>query len=165
MAEYQEGERVHVSRYARDSTGTLLFEPPPGVEVDSYGFLYDPPFTYIEPDSDGDLTVADSDGDEISVSPGYVYPHYEDWELELLRADDIEASDPVRQPSHYKGDGGLEVIDVIEGFDLNYRLGNAQKYLLRAGKKGSDADAITDLKKAIQYLNREINAREGRKSW
>lgn len=154
----KEGERVHVSADARDSTGTALFGD------GGYGISYEPPFIYIGPDSDEDLVVADREGGEISVSPGYVYPHYEYWEVELLRADDIEAGDPVHQPSHYKG-GGLEVIDVIEGFDLNYRLGNAQKYLLRAGKKGSDADAITDLKKAIQYISREVNAREGRRSW
>ncbi len=44
-------------------------------------------------------------------------------------------NDPVHNPAHYKS-GGIEVIDVIEAFKLNYRLGNVIKYVLRAGRKG-----------------------------
>ena len=47
----------------------------------------------------------------------------------------------------------MEAIDVIEAFGLNFRVGNALKYILRAGKKG---DAATDLRKAVWYLNREL---------
>lgn len=56
-------------------------------------------------------------------------------------------------PSHYKA-GGLEAIDVIEAFGLNFRLGNAIKYILRAGRKGA---IVEDLKKARWYINREID--------
>ncbi len=66
--------------------------------------------------------------------------------------------DPVNNPSHYKS-GGLEVIDVIEGFSLNYRLGNVLKYVLRHAKK---KDPLEDLKKARWYLSREIERLEGR---
>jgi hypothetical protein len=63
----------------------------------------------------------------------------------------------VDHPAHYQGDG-IEVIDVIESFDLNFRLGNAVKYILRAGRKG---DRIEDLEKAMWYLSREVGkARE-----
>jgi hypothetical protein len=62
-------------------------------------------------------------------------------------------SDVVNHPPHYQA-GGLEVIDVIEGFALGFRLGNAVKYILRAGKKG---DRLEDLKKAAWYLAREID--------
>jgi hypothetical protein len=64
--------------------------------------------------------------------------------------------DPVNHPPHYKT-GGVDTIDFIEAKDLNYRLGNVVKYVSRAGKKG---DPIEDLKKALWYLDREINARE-----
>lgn len=64
------------------------------------------------------------------------------------------SSDMVNSPSHYKGHK-FEVIDIIEDFDLNFRKGNALKYLLRAGHKD---DYFQDLKKAIWYLNREIDA-------
>ena len=60
--------------------------------------------------------------------------------------------DMVNHPPHYKV-GGLEVIDIIEGFKLPYHLGNTIKYILRAGHKGN---AIEDLGKAQWYLNRYI---------
>ena len=62
-------------------------------------------------------------------------------------------SDPVHNPPHYKS-GGIEAIDVIEAFELNFRLANVIKYVLRAGRKG---DAIEDLEKAAWYLDREID--------
>lgn len=65
--------------------------------------------------------------------------------------------DNVNHPKHYQGNG-LEVIDVIEKFDLNYRLGNAIKYILRAGKKNATQE---DLKKAIWYLQRELSSLKG----
>ncbi len=61
-------------------------------------------------------------------------------------------NDPIN-PNHYKTNSGLEVIDVIEAFKLGFKLGNAIKYILRAGKKGS---RVEDLKKAIWYIEREI---------
>lgn len=61
--------------------------------------------------------------------------------------------DNINHPEHYQGKG-LECIDVIEAFDLGFSLGNAVKYILRAGKKG---DRLEDLRKAIWYLQREIN--------
>ncbi len=57
----------------------------------------------------------------------------------------------VNHPKHYQG-ATLEVIDVIEDFNLNFNLGNAIKYILRAASKDNYEQ---DLKKAIWYLNRE----------
>lgn len=65
-------------------------------------------------------------------------------------------NDPVHNPSHYKS-GGIEVIDVIEAFELGFRLANVVKYVLRAGRKG---DALEDLEKAAWYLDREIDKLE-----
>lgn len=62
----------------------------------------------------------------------------------------------VDHPPHYQANG-VEAIDVIDAFGLGFNLGNAVKYLLRAGRKG---DALTDLKKARWYLDREIDKRE-----
>lgn len=56
---------------------------------------------------------------------------------------------------HYLCKKGYDAIQVIEDFDLNFRLGNAVKYILRCGKKGSLSDAISDLTKAIAYIERE----------
>ena len=60
----------------------------------------------------------------------------------------------VNHPDHYQGNGGMEVIDIIENYDLGFSLGNAIKYILRSNKKGS---AKQDLKKAIWYINRETS--------
>ncbi|MCW6678181.1 DUF3310 domain-containing protein [Anaerococcus sp. NML200574] len=38
------------------------------------------------------------------------------------------------RPDYYKS-GGLEAFDVIDAFDLDFNLGNAFKYIARAGKK------------------------------
>ena len=61
-------------------------------------------------------------------------------------------NDKINHPPHYKGKG-LECIQVIEAFDLTFHLGNAIKYILRAGRKESK---IEDMQKAIWYLEREI---------
>lgn len=58
----------------------------------------------------------------------------------------------VNHPEHYQGKG-LEVIDIIDAFELNFSLGNAIKYILRADKKGNRKQ---DLEKARWYINKEI---------
>ena len=63
-------------------------------------------------------------------------------------------NDPVNHPSHYT-DGNIEVMDFIEDKQLNFALGNAVKYISRAGKKDKNK-TIQDLEKAEWYLNREI---------
>lgn len=62
----------------------------------------------------------------------------------------------IEHPDHYQTEGNLEAIDVIEAYDLNFSLGSAVKYLLRAGKKPGES-AIEDLSKAIWYIQREID--------
>lgn len=66
----------------------------------------------------------------------------------------------VNHPAHYT-DGNIEVIDFIfdKGLGRAFCLGNAIKYISRAGKKEKDRE-IEDLQKAVWYLNRYINARE-----
>lgn len=60
----------------------------------------------------------------------------------------------VDHPSHYQS-STMEVIEVIEAFDLGFNLGNAIKYILRAGKKNL---LVEDLEKAVWYLKREIES-------
>jgi hypothetical protein len=61
----------------------------------------------------------------------------------------------VNHPDHYQSDK-MEVIDIIEAFELNFHLGNVVKYITRADKKGN---SLEDLEKAKWYLQREINNR------
>lgn len=69
-------------------------------------------------------------------------------------------SDMVNHPEHYM-DGGIETIDFIEAKKLPYHLGNAVKYVSRAGKKNPEK-TIEDLQKAIWYINRYISFLEGK---
>ena len=55
-------------------------------------------------------------------------------------------------PSYYKR-GSLDVWDFIRDQGLNFHLGNAIKYICRAGYKDSK---IHDLEKAIHYLQNEL---------
>lgn len=61
---------------------------------------------------------------------------------------------PVSKPQHY-ADSKIEVIDYIEDKSLDFCLGNAIKYISRAGKK-DQAKTGEDLKKAIWYVVRRI---------
>ena len=63
-------------------------------------------------------------------------------------------SDTVNHPAHYT-DGRIEVIDFIEDKKLGFHLGNAVKYISRAGKKDPNK-TIEDLQKAKWYLERAI---------
>tara|TARA_R110000824_G_scaffold112198_2_gene261279 strand:- start:360 stop:620 length:261 start_codon:yes stop_codon:yes gene_type:complete len=64
-------------------------------------------------------------------------------------------TEKVNHPSHYGGEENLyEAIKVIESWDLGFNLGNAVKYISRAGKK---INKLEDLEKASWYINREIN--------
>lgn len=67
-------------------------------------------------------------------------------------------NDTVNHPSHYN-DGKIEVIDFIEDKHLNFHRGNAVKYISRAGKKNPDKE-LEDLRKAVWYINREIERLE-----
>ena len=67
---------------------------------------------------------------------------------------DSAFEEKVDHPSHYNA-GRIEVIDFIEDQNLNFNLGNAVKYISRAGKK-DPVKFREDLEKAIWYLNREL---------
>ena len=60
----------------------------------------------------------------------------------------------MESPAHYTR-GSIEVWDFIRDQDLNYHLGNAIKYICRAGFKSPETKT-QDLKKAIHYLENEL---------
>ena len=64
-------------------------------------------------------------------------------------------NDMVNHPSHYGGDNVYEHHKVVVAWGLDYYLGNATKYLCRAGKKPG-AETVQDLEKAIWYIKAEI---------
>ena len=58
----------------------------------------------------------------------------------------------LKENGHYKLNK-IEVIEIIEQNMLNFNRGNVIKYVLRAPYKSNE---IEDLKKALNYLHREI---------
>lgn len=63
-------------------------------------------------------------------------------------------SDLITHPAHYTAGRRYEPKDVIRDWELNFNLGSAVKYISRAGRKD---DMIQDLKKAIQFIQFEID--------
>lgn len=67
---------------------------------------------------------------------------------------EYKKNEMVDHPTHYGGEDNLyEAIKVIEAWGLGFNLGNAVKYISRAGKK---QDTLEDLEKAAWYISREI---------
>ena len=63
-------------------------------------------------------------------------------------------TDFVNHPPHYTSDpSGVECLEITRW--RNFNIGNAIKYLWRAGIK-DDTKTIEDLKKAVFYINDEI---------
>ena len=59
----------------------------------------------------------------------------------------------INHPPHYADSRKYEPIDVITDWDLGFSLGNAVKYISRAGRKNNE---VEDLKKAIWYIEYHI---------
>ena len=74
---------------------------------------------------------------------------------EALDAFPGSPKDPaVHHPPHYcQHPSGTECIEIAEHFP--YNLGNAIKYIWRAGLK-DPSDPLTDLKKGLWYIQREV---------
>jgi hypothetical protein len=61
-------------------------------------------------------------------------------------------------PDYYIGADGSQAWDAIENWGLNYNLGCAWKYIVRAGRK--TPDPREDLRKAIRCIERQIQIYE-----
>lgn len=107
------------------------------------------------------------DGDPVVAGQVFAYDNADEhWRCEVIErlregefGDELDASsggsnpDMVNSPPHYQGNG-MEVIDVIEAFDIDRKSGHLQnvvKYALRAGDKG---DLQTDVDKLVWYAQR-----------
>ena len=63
----------------------------------------------------------------------------------------------IEKPEHYCKGRKYEPKDVIRDWDLNFNLGNVDKYISRNGRKAGET-VLKDLLKAKQYLDFEIEA-------
>ena len=108
-------------------------------------------------------------GKEIPNAMNFYIERIKDIEPLNVNAGDIDEveetvniEDKVNHPSHYtwlKDICGIEVIDITRHLDFD--LGNAIKYILRAGHKSEEgyddtAKEIEDLQKAVFYINDKI---------
>ena len=72
----------------------------------------------------------------------------------------MSKEDKINHPKHYTSHpSGVEAITICE--HMNFNVGNAMKYLFRAGLKDATLD---DLKKARWYVTREIGRLEKSRS-
>lgn len=96
------------------------------------------------------------------VEPGYVIVRFPEYHTtprpdNELSSKEETSFDVVSHPSHYTEGRKYEPRKVIADWGLNFNLGNAVKYISRAGRKG---DKIEDLRKAIQYIEFELEELE-----
>ena len=88
----------------------------------------------------------------LGVSPYDIVRNAKAPKEEVTPIDTDAKKEMVNHPTHYNR-GKYEAIDIIESLEMNFNLGNAFKYLFRAGHKD---DIVQELKKARWYIDREI---------
>jgi hypothetical protein len=71
--------------------------------------------------------------------------------------DEIISHGNTIRPGYYQSSMG-DIFDIAHAYNLSFPLGNAVKYICRAGKKDRDKD-IEDLQKAMRCIQREIDIR------
>ena len=103
-------------------------------------------------------TVQKYEAGEILPPVDIIYKINDIFGGEFMITFEIEEKEMVNHPSHYNM-GKYEAIDVIEDWNLNFNLGNAVKYISRAGHKD---DIVQDLKKSLWYIDREIQRLENK---
>lgn len=76
------------------------------------------------------------------------------WKYDLI--EDTKQSNSVDHPKYYGGEANpLEVIKIIDYYELDFYLGSVLKYVCRAGKKDKQKE-IEDLEKAQWYITKKI---------
>lgn len=83
-----------------------------------------------------------------------IYPYNYDFSNKGVK----KLNDDVEHPAHYTKDRKYEPWDVIRDWQLNYFAATALKYISRYERKGKP---IEDLKKAIEFLKKEISNLQG----
>ena len=70
-----------------------------------------------------------------------------------------QEGDAISHPAHYCAGREYKPVKVIQDWGLSFCLGNALKYIARAGRKDG-CDKREDLQKAVKYLEFEMQAEE-----
>lgn len=109
---------------------------------------------FKSPVADGLMTKEDFLSFDHQYKDDFMVKKFRDSIEKTVEKETIEMVD---HPKHYQSKNGVEVIDVIEEFNLGFHLGNVIKYILRAGHKN---DELEDLEKAKWYLERVIDLKK-----
>ena len=102
-------------------------------------------------------TVQKYEAGEILPPVDIIYKINDIFGGEFMLTFEIEEKEMVDHPSHYNQ--GIETIEYIESWSMNFNTGNVIKYVTRAGYKDNQ---LEDLKKAMWYLQREIDRLENK---
>jgi hypothetical protein len=142
--------------YKTDENGSLTSPNYPDYSLMSGTFNFDYYFTewYLTPatsEQHAEVQKTIEEQKKVYGEPGF-FPSIKD-EKNINPIKEM-----VNHPDHYKGNK-FEVIDIIDDYKLSFSMGNAVKYLLRAGKKDN---TIQDLKKAVWYIEHEIKTLENK---
>lgn len=112
----------------------------------------------------GDKVLIDTDAIERNMKKwgadcgGSILRACEEFEKHGEKLRQAIENDAVNHPAHYCT-GQIEVIDYIEDKGFPYHLGNAVKYISRAGRKDPEK-TVEDLRKAVWYIERYIKLLE-----
>ena len=102
-------------------------------------------------------TVQKYEAGEILPPVDIIYKINDIFGGEFMLTFEIEEKEMVDHPSHYNQ--GIETIEYIESWSMNFNTGNVIKYVTRAGYKNNQ---LEDMKKAMWYLQREIDRLENK---
>ena len=102
-------------------------------------------------------TVQKYEAGEILPPVDIIYKINDIFGGEFMLTFEIEEKEMVDHPSHYNQ--GIETIEYIESWSMNFNTGNVIKYVTRAGYKDNQ---LEDMKKAMWYLQREIDRLENK---
>ena len=102
------------------------------------------------------LSIFDADESELDEALALIHKDKSKTSAEIR---EIFGIDPIK-PAYYN-DTKITPFDVIDDWELNFYLGNAIKYIKRAGKK-ADNSRLQDLKKVREYIDHEIIEEEAR---
>ena len=102
-------------------------------------------------------TVQKYEAGEILPPVDIIYKINDIFGGEFMLTFEIEEKEMVDHPSHYNQ--GIETIEYIESWSMNFNTGNVIKYVTRAGYKNNQ---LEDMKKAMWYLQREIDRIENK---
>lgn len=159
---YQTGDRVrakYVEENAPDHNATGTIIGPPN-DKNTYPVKLDHPINWGYANIDDYARYKEYELEHIQTHEDGPFdtPDAPEQDHALAHELRLNGNEDVNHPAHYTSDpSGIECIQITRW--RNFNIGNAFKYLWRAGLKDTDT-TIQDLQKAVWYIRDEINRLE-----